>query len=329
MINKKTIFNFINLISLLFSLGHHGFCQSIAFHSKLIGFHVGGQITFDIYKPFTSLYLNMKRLDKPIALQQGEELQIYKMLGRRLILPGYLVFQLTGYPLSALSSHLETEHFDIYNRFNIIGNINILRSLGGGFEEPYAFSTLLGNVLFLTYTDSSRTILKQSGSALAGFLISGGNHQIYNNILIHDRWYQLELILTGHLNEPKLRRIFWNFRIGAKFRQIRILRNVFTVSFERSHTDRRFTGWSIHKNSIFRYRAHFPMPFTKDKTPAALQMITYGKKFPVSLFRKKVYIVLGFGVRWEWVRFYNHRLKQFDPEPSRQLTWLIQPNVEF
>ena len=305
------------------------FCQNITIHAKPLGYHLGGQITFDIYKPYTSIYLNMKRLQKPVILQKGEEGEIYARLGKRLIFPVYLLFQLTGYPLSALSSYFETDRYNAFNRFKLYSNFNVLRSVGVGFEEPYAFSIFLGNVLFLAYKDSSENRLRQSGSALAGFLISTGKHQIYNNIYLHDGWYQIELMLIGNLNEPKRRKISWNFRIGTKLHQNKFLRDSFTLSIERSHSDWRSTGWSLVKNSIFKYQAHLPIPWSEDRTPAASHLITYGKKFPINLFHQKVFFVLGFGMRWEWVRFYDHNLNQFDPDPKSQLIWLIQPNVEF
>ncbi len=301
----------------------------MAFHSKLIGFHFGCQLTFDIYKPFTSFYLNVKRLEKPVALQQGEEVEIYTGLGRQLIFPRYLLFQATGYPLSALSSYLETDHFNLFNRFELYDELNLLRSIGYGFEEPYAFSLFLGNILFLVYSDSSGKKMKQSGSALAGFLISTGKHQIYNNIYLHDQWYQIELMLIGNLKEPQRRRIYWNFRIGAKTHQNDFLGDTFTLSIERSHTDWQRSGWSIFKNGIFKYQAQFPIPLNDDKHSAASQLVTYGQKFPITLWKRKVFFILAAGVRWERVRFYNHNLKRFDPDPTSQLIWLIQPNVEF
>jgi len=326
----RNIFLFISfLLFTTFSFAISGTCQSLAFHSELVGFHVGGQLTFDIYKPFASVFLNLKRHQLPVALQRGEEIDIYKKLGRQIFFPGYLLFQTTAYPLSALSSYLETDHLNSFNKFQLIDDINILRSVGAGFEEPYAFSTFLGNILFLAYYDSSQVKRKQSGSALAGFLITTGNHQIYNNIYLHDKWYQLEFMLVGNLNEPRTRRLFWNFRVGTKLHENKLLRDVFTLSIERSHTDWRRTGWSIAKNSVLKYQGNFPMPFTGDKTPSASQLFSYGKKFPLNLFNRKVFMVLSLGIRWEWVRFYNHDLKKFNGDPSGQFIWLVQPNIEF
>jgi hypothetical protein len=326
--NKKTVL-FISILVLSFSNSSLNFCQTISFHSRPMGHHVGGQVTFDIYKPYASIHFNLKRFQKPVALQKGEEAEIYRGLARRLIFPNYLLFQVTGYPLSALSSYLETDHYNIYNRFEIYSNLNILRSIGVGFEEPYAFSLFLGNILFLAYQDSAANRLKQSGSSLAGFLISTGKHQIYDNIYLHDSWYQIELMLVGNLNEPKMRKISWNFRIGAKFHQNEFLRDIFTLSIERNHTDWRLTSWSFIRNSIFKFQAHLPIPSSEDNTHAASYLIFCGKKFPINLFHRKMLLTIGVGVRWEWVRFYNHQLDRFDPVPKSQLIWLFQPNIEF
>ncbi len=325
---SKTFLIISILASLLFYASPN-LCQSLTFRSTLLGYHLGGQMTFDIYKPFASIYFNMRRLEKPVALQKGEEGEIYLQLERRLLLPSYLLFQITGYPLSALSSYLETDRYNSYNRFKTYADLNIMRSIGAGFEEPYAFSAFLGNAVFLAYQDSSENRKKQSGSALAGFLVSTGKHQIYNNIYLHDSWYQIEMMLVGNLNEPKKRRVFWNFRIGFKSHQNDFLRDKFTLSVERSHTEWKASPWSFFKNTVFKYKAYFPLQRNGEKKISDLQSISIGKKIPVTLFNRTVFPVFSFGVRWEWIRHYDHALKKFDPIGSRQLTWLIQPNIEF
>lgn len=275
------------------------------------------------------MYFNLKRHEKPITMQRGEETAIYVRLGQRLIFPRYLLFQITGYPLSALSSYLETDRYDSYQRFNFYADLNLLRLVGAGFEEPYAFSLFLGNILFLAYQDSAANRLKQSGSALAGFLFSIGQHQIYNNIYLHDQWYQIELMLVGNLNEPKRRKIAWNFRLGFKLHQNEFFPDVFTLAIERSHTDWRATRWSLGKNSIFKYRAQVPFFWSEKKSRETSHLISYGKKFPFNLFSRKIFFVLGLGMRWDWVKFYNHDLDQFDADAKYQVTWLVQPNIEF
>lgn len=303
--------------------------QSLVFNSKVAGFGFGSQLTFDIYKPFASFYLNIKRYQKPIVLQQGDESEIYRRLARQLLLPKYVLFQITGYPLSALSSYYETDRYKTYQKLTFFDDLNLLRSIGAGFEEPYAFSLLLGNVMFLAYSGDGETKLKQSGSALAGFLISHGRHQIYNNIYLHDAWCQIELMLTGTLKEPKRRRITWNFRLGAKLHQNDFIRDTFTMAIERSHTEWSYRGWALAKNSVFKYAAHVPSPTPTKKFPATSQLFSYGKKFPVTVLQKRVFLILALGAKWEWIRWYDHASNRFEENASSQFTFLLQPNIEF
>ncbi|MDZ7264327.1 MAG: hypothetical protein ONB16_07060 [candidate division KSB1 bacterium] len=262
-------------------------------------------------------------------MQPGNEQEIYHRLSQRLLLPTYVLLQGTAYPLAALSSVLETDHWQLYNRFQTPLGLNVVRTIGAGYEEPYALSVFLGNILLLVHSDSLKPGWRQAGSALAGFLISYGHHQIHNNIYFPDRWYQLELMLIGNFKEPGQRRLSWNFRLGGKFHQKAFMQDMITISMERSHSDWRYRGWSLARNSIFKYQGYFPSSFSENKSHAGLQLLSMGKKFPIAIFQRKLFFTLAGGLRWEWVRFYNHDLGQFADLPMKQVTWLIQPNIEF
>jgi hypothetical protein len=303
--------------------------QTLSFHKNFYGFHLGSQVTFDVYKPYGSIYFKFRRTEKPFVMQPGNEREIYSQLVRRLLVPTYFLLQGTAYPLAALSSLLETDHLRLYNRFQTPFDLNVVRTIGAGYEEPYAISLFLGNILLLVHSDSLKPGLRQSGSALAGFLISGGYHQIHNNIYFPDRFYQVELMLIGNFKEPRQRRLTWNFRLGAKIHQKEFLRDMITVSVERSHSDWRYRGWSPIRNAIFKYQGYFPAPNSENKTPAGLQLISVGKKFPISVWQRKLLVILAAGVRWEWVLPYHHEFQRFADWPVKQLTWLVQPNIEF
>jgi len=274
----------------------------------------------------------LKQHDKPTIIQSDEEREIYSILCRRFLAPKFILFQTTIYPLSALSSYLETDYPGVYDKFNIGYDINIMRSIGAGHEEPYAFSLFLGNILLLSYvkTDKKKqTQLKQSGSALAGLVFSTGNHQICDNIYLNDPWYQFELMLVGKLNEHQVRRMSWNFRLGVKYHKNNLIRDVIILSLEKNNTDWRPTGFSLFKNSIFKYKAYIPVSFSDNPPFSVYQLFSYGKKVPVTLFKKKVFLILAGGVCWDWVYRYDRNLKEFENKPSGHLTWLIQPNIEF
>ena len=319
-------------ILLLFFLILQAFPQSLGFQSWRAGYLIGGQLTFDTYEPYCSFFMNLKRNNQPSIIQAGGETYIYSKLIRKLYLPKFILFQTTFYQLSALSTYLETDHPQLFNRFNTYFDLNLMRSIGSGYEEPYSFSLFFGNIVLLGYvstTNGQKDRLRQAGSALAGFLISTGNHQISDNIYLNDRWVQYELMLVGDLKEKNQRKISWNFRIGFKLHRNKLFRNVFLFAMKRSHSTWEKTGFSFLKNSIFKYTSYIPISFS-DNPPLFVQhCISYGKKISVKLLSRKMFLVLAGGIRWEWIYQYNHKLKRFNSKPSGNFIWLIQPNIEF
>ena len=304
------------------------FCQTIAFNKSVSGYFTGGQLTFDLYKSYGSIYIDFRRYDRSYAIQSGQEKLIYSKLIRELTLPKFLLIQHTFYPMTSLSSYLETEKAAAFNRFNTIYDINLLRSVSGGYEEPFSWSIFAGNVLFMRY-QFDKQHRKQAGSALAGFAYSLGYHQILDNINIHDFWRQLEFVLIGNINEKSHRKLSWNFRIGVKFHRSPLLNNVVTLQFERSHSLYRPDKVSFLRNSIIKYKAYFPITTENNPPHSVYQNLVYGKKFPVKMFRKTVFLVLAIGARWEWVYRYNRDEKQFPSKPEGYFSWLFLPNVEF
>lgn len=304
-------------------------CQIAKFRARPFGYSIGGQLSLNIYKTYVPFYVHLERNRKSTIWRKGNELEIYANLSQRLLFPRYLVVQFTVYPTASLSSFMETERYSDYQRFDLALNINLIRSIGAGDEEPYAFSLLMGNILFLAYEDSISQKLKQSGSALAGLLFSTGGHQIYNNIYLHDLWYQLELILTGNLKEHRKRKLAWNFRFGIKVHQNDFFNNEMTMAIERDHSDSRAHPWSLSKNSVFKLNTHIPFGSMNGKIALPRYLILVGKKLPITVMSRSIFATLSFGVRWERIRQFNHYLKEFEPFSSNQVTWLVQPNIEF
>ncbi len=308
------------------------YSQTIGLQTAKNGLLLGGQATFDFYKPYVSIFAHIKPNSTPLIIQQGDESKIYSLLLNQMYYPKFILFQTTFYQLSSLSSYLETDHDKIFARFDLIGDINLLKSIGGGFEEPYAFTLFLGNLVYLSYIDSTRTESlkrRQSGSALAGLAFSWGNHQICDNIYFHDFWYQIELMLTGVLKEQTARKITWNFRAGVKYHKNNLMPDVFIFSVERSHSTFYPAGFSLIKNSVFKYRVYLPLSKTSEMPFFVYQHFSFGKKIPVTLIGKKMLLVLGVGARWEWIAKYDRRRKQFESSPSANFLWLVQPNIEF
>lgn len=322
--NKKISILFMLIVLTFF---RNALSQTISHAGQIGPAYIRGQLTFDFYKPYGSIYIGFER---PKIMETGRERKIYAELTRRLIVPKYFLVQSTLYPIAAWSSHWETKHYEWFRRFKIYKGINGLRAIGSGFEEPYALSLFLGNIVRLVYFEHNdrKSRPKNAGSSLAGFLLSAGNHFIYNNIYLNGRWYQAELMLIGDSRSPQQQR-FWNFRIGTKIYSNSFINNALTVFLERNSTDFAETGFSLLKNSILKYQAKFALEQSEEKTPASFQMVNFAKKFPVKLFGRKAFLVLGTGMKWEWIRRYDHDAGKFEESPSSQFVWLFTPNVEF
>lgn len=320
------------LTMVLFFFTKNIISQTIAIQGKPGGYLTGAQITFDIYRPYLSIYGNFRKNTKPNIIKQGDESKIYSYLGKQILSPKFVLLQTTFYQLSALSSYLETDEQNHFNRFNSVGGINLLSSVGMGNEEPYAFSLFLGNIAFLSYRQKNKQgkmQQSQSGSALAGFGLNFGYHQIFDNIYFPDNWYQPEIILIGNLKENYVRKISWNFRVGAKFHSNKILRDAYSFTIERNHATFKKIGFSLSQNSKLKYKISVPVSF-KNSPPFLIYMLfSYGKKFPFKFFNRKMFFVFGAGINWQWGYFYNRTINKFEDTPSKKITWLIQPNIEF
>lgn len=295
------------------------------------GYESGLTFASGIYKGYANAFVYLKSKSSTPIFQPQQEGPIYHWLLSRLHKPRYLVFQVTAYPLAFLSSELETFHPEQFNRFKFMG-MNLMRSVGSGYEEPYALSLILGNLAFLGYNKNQSNHFKkinQSGSAIGGLSVTTGQVHIHDNIQIRDWWWQYELILTGILQEPKARKINWNFRVGVKTHEYKIARDVAIFYFQRSHTDWQNRRFSLIRNSRFQYEAHFPIDNGWRRPSTTRQFFSYSKKLPFQILGYFVTFRLGGGLLWEHIRYYDHQERQFRPKEESRLLWLVQPSVEF
>lgn len=305
--------------------------QTLNLRQPICGYESGVTFSTGAYKGYANAFIYLKSKGSTPIFQPQHEWPIYHWLLRRLHKPRYLVFQATAYPLAFLSSELETFHPEQFNRFKFMG-MNLMRSVGSGYEEPYALSLILGNLAFLGYNRNQSNHSKkvnQSGSAIGGLSVTTAHVHIHDNIQVKDRWWQYELILTGMLQEPKMRKINWNFRIGAKIHGNNLARDVAIFYFQRSHTDWQNRRFSIIRNSRFQYEAHFPINDGWRKPYTIRQFFSYSKKFPFQTFGYFITFRLGGGLLWEHMRNYDHQERKFAAKEESRLMWLIQPSLEF
>ncbi|MEE4311626.1 MAG: hypothetical protein V2J62_07120 [candidate division KSB1 bacterium] len=310
------------------------YCQSLNVHGSVAGCESGVTLSPGVYKSYGSAFINLRRLDSTPIFRVEEESAVYRWLMPRLLSPRHLVFQATLYPLAYASSQLESFHRKTFDRFNFL-DMNLLRTLGMGPEEPYAISFLFGNMALLGFRQKeevSGVRLRQAGTMFAGLLLSGGHWHIHDNIRVDDLWYHGELIVTGNFKYATAapQKIEWDFRLGTKIHRNDLAPDVLTFSLFRSHTDWNQHGFSLIRNARLEYEAHFPLsdkPGSRHFT--SRQMFTYAKKVPLVLLGRYIALRLGGGVMWERTRLFDRDEWQFEVEESEHFTWLVQPSIEF
>lgn len=245
------------------------------------------------------------------------ESQIYAHLLKKFYLPRILVFEMSINPLPYAGTLTKKHYNSFYNDTQISDSLNLVKAVTAGFEEPWAFSIFLGNVVSF---DSIKNDFLGKRKGYSGFLMDVGNKHIKNNSLIDDNWIQTEVKLKG---EQILtgRSLIWSFRVGSKFHSNSDISDSFFVGFRRSRTDFKNSGNFWLHNSGFTYASYFSQKTLKPTKHVFL----VNKKFPFKKSRKA--FSLGVGFVWESNNKYSGKLAASDTSPNFQ--FIIRPNLEF
>jgi hypothetical protein len=202
-------------------------------------------------------------------------------------------------------------------------SLNAVQAVTAGFEEPWALSIFLGNVVSF---DTINKPLRGKRNGYSGILIDLGTHHIKNNALIRDNWVQMEGKLKGEqiLEDRSLR---WSFRGGMKFHENRYIADAFFVGFRRSRTDFKTEGKTSFwlNNSGFEYTSDF----SQEKFRPIRHYLILDKKFPFKNSRRA--FTLGLGLVWTSDKKYSGPLSNTagDAKGASPFQFIIRPNLEF
>ncbi|MEA3307526.1 MAG: hypothetical protein U9Q34_07055 [Elusimicrobiota bacterium] len=255
---------------------------------------------------------------KPIPHLKGKsETEIYKRLLSKFYLPRTLILEASINPLPYAGTLIRKHHQNFYNDAQLSESLNLVKSITAGFEEPWAFSIFLGNVVSF---DSIKSDFLGKRKGYSGLLLDLGNKHIKDNILIDDNWAQMELKLKGE-QILKDRSLTWSFRVGSKFHEHKDIEDSFFVGFRRSRTDFKESGNFWMNNSGFTYASYFSQTNLKP----IKHIFIVDKKFPFKKSRKA--FCLGLGFVWESNNKYSGNLATQNTPPNFQ--FLIRPNLEF
>jgi hypothetical protein len=276
------------------------------------------QLVFEPDAYYTSLDLILALTKAPIP-QLGEltEAEIYgALLSRAALLPRFLVLEASVNPMPYLGTYIRRHNESFYNDAQLSGDFNWVKVLTAGFEEPYAFSLLAGNVANFDITGKTEA----TGLGYSGYLVSAGNYHIRNNELIQDDWREIEWKMKGDRKSP-VKKLSWSFRIGAKLHANPHITDTVYLSVRRSRVDyQQAKEHSLFSNSGFEYTFDLDRR-TRD---AIRHYFFVDKKWPFQNSRMAFSLAAGFV--WDSAKKYTGPLAD-DREDEFQ--FILRPNIEF
>lgn len=282
--------------------------------------------TLDAY--YTSVGMILNFTDQPILnLGEESEAKVYQHLLIKPFVPRYAILEASVNPMPVAGVAIRQNANDFYQRAQVGGeSFNLIRSATRGFQEPYAVSLFLGNVVRyrpLARTDEEREKNKASGyqSSLgySGYLVSYGTHHIKDNELFQDHWVELELKVKGD-QLFTLQKLRWDYKIGVKLHDNVYISDVVVIGIRRNRLDYTADAWSFLANSGFEYRMDFKLSNLKP----VRQYFEVNKKWPV---KTAVAFSVALGFTWESESLYSGPLDNYPGGEHFQV--LLRPNIEF
>jgi hypothetical protein len=200
----------------------------------------------------------------------------------------------------------------LYGRSELDANTNLVRAVTAGFEEPWAASLFVGNVVNFDVPG----IKEVFGKGYFGAVLSAGNWHIKDNVAIDDPWLETEVKLKGD-RRSRVKKLSWSFRVGAKLHSNPDVVDTAYVGIRRSRVD--YAGApTLLANSGVEYRYDSAL----DGRPLRHYLIV-DKKWPIGT---RAAASLALGVLWDEGHSYRGALAAETPE---RLQVLFRPNVEF
>jgi len=278
------------------------------------------EIELDPYYSAVGVYNSLT--GKPIPhLSVRNEAEIYKELIVNFYRPRTLIVEASLNPLPYAGTLIRRHQPGFYEDMRWTSNLNVVQAVTAGFEEPWALSVFLGNVVSF---DTINKSFKGKRNGYSGLLLDLGTHHIKDNVLIRDNWLQLEGKLKGEqiLADRSLR---WSFRGGMKFHENRYISDSFFLGFRRSRTDFKEKGSFWLNNSGFEYTSDF----SQEKLEPIRHYLVVDKKFPAK--RSRMAFTLGLGFVWTADKKYSGPLSSSaaGTKTPNSFQFILRPNLEF
>jgi len=269
------------------------------------------------FDPYYTNIAYFKTLDdSPIPeLGKRSESEVYRDLFFRSYLPRFVLVEASINPLPVMGVLVKDyAEESVYDKLTLTDDLNIVEVATAGFEEPYALSLFLGNMVKYESADGSGIQSK----GFMGYLASYGHWHIRKNRLVDDRWGEFEWKLKGDqvLSDRKLS---WSFRFGFKIHDNPLITDEFYVAVKRERVQEHGDVYSWIQNGgvEFKYRMN------KDSGATIGQQLIIDKKIPI---KKKGWVVsLGIGFVRDTPRKYRGNLLIDKTETA----FVLRPSITF
>lgn len=241
-----------------------------------------------------------------------DETDVYRQLFERSWRPNVVAFEASVYPMPIVGVWLRKEYPDFYDR-----RPSLVQAVTAGFQEPWAVSAFFGSQMKFTRQGEGG---RETNRGYVGYLLSGGTKHIKSNVLIDDKWLELEAKMKGE-RIFKEERLDWSFRAGGRYNSNSDIANTLHLGFRRSNLDFKTRALSWLDNS----RVDLFTEFSTDGLELVRQEVIFGKKYPAKALGVAA-VELDFGVIYERASKYTGDLA---PLAKTSFTLVFRPNIVF
>jgi len=241
------------------------------------------------------------------------ERAIYLELLKNALTPSFLVVEFSVNPLPILGVYLKQHQTELYQKAQVSDNLNFIEALTEGFEEPYALSFFLGNVIQFTLPSESK--IKTVNKGYSGLLVSIGDQHIRSNNQFDDQWIEIEWKLKGDRRIGDLYHSF-SFRLGTKTHQNINIDDSFYFGIRREFFNSKIQRYRVLEN----IGVDFRLDFSRNTNKLIQAELFIDKHWPTSSAD------LSFGIGLKQVD--NKYLNELS-DLNQDIQLILRPSIQF
>ena len=277
----------------------------------------GLDVELDPYYVAVETYYNLSAQQGRLVIDEEDESKIYRTLLTKSLKPEFILLEASCYPMPILGVEIKQQHPALYRNFDVTENLNLVRAVCTGFEEPAALSLLFGNLVHFKSKDIPDAPL---GKGYAGYLFSAGTYHIKDNSLVDDYWLEVEWKVKGEKISKK-QRLKWSLRTGTKQHEHPDIKDTVYFSFFRDRVDFKGARRFFLDNASLEYK----LELDAQSFRIIRHFFLVGKAVPMKEKR------LAFQLKWGFIvnMSDSYRGALAAQKPSDEFSIMIRPNIRF